>query len=527
MVGVERNPERVAMVNRGENYIGDVVPDDLAAVVRAGKLRATADFSVVADVDVVTICVPDAPRQEQAARHELHRVRRRAIASVPSPRTAHRAREHDVPGDDRRDHPAPKSRRAGSSLAATSSSRSRPSASIRATRIQNEEHAEGRRRRDEGLYRACGGALRAGSRRRGLRRFRRPASPRWTKILENTFRIVNISLVNELARDLRAHGHRRLGSHRRGQDEAVRLHAVLSRARALAGTASRSTRSTCRGRRKEYDFATRFIELAGRGQRRHAAPRGRAEHGPLNDAARRCERRKVLVLGVAYKRDIDDTRESPSLKVISLLQPPRRGRRLPRSVRPVGHRRRHGVCVASARREAAPRVRPCARPDGPLERGLRPRRARSAARVRRAERDTFRTGSARQAPGGRRMKETLGVGLVGCGQIVSRHVEAIGETPGTCRARRVRHPSRAVRHVGKEARGSRVREDRRRPRRKDVEVVAICTPNHLHAAMARAALAAGKHAVVEKPVGVLVDRGARTRASLRRRRASGSSRCCR
>ena len=68
------------------------------------------------------------------------------------------------------------------------------------------------------------------------------------KLLENTFRMINIGLVNEMAHDVRPHGHQCLGSDRRGGHQAVRLHAVLSGARAWAGTASRSIRSTCPGR---------------------------------------------------------------------------------------------------------------------------------------------------------------------------------------------------------------------------------------------------------------------------------------
>ena len=46
------------MVNRGENYIGDVVNEDLKQIVNSGMLRATKDFSFIKDVDFVAICVP-------------------------------------------------------------------------------------------------------------------------------------------------------------------------------------------------------------------------------------------------------------------------------------------------------------------------------------------------------------------------------------------------------------------------------------------------------------------------------------
>lgn len=57
-IGFDVQQEKVDMVNRGENYIGDVVSSDLEVLVRSGMLRATADFSEVCDVDFLAICVP-------------------------------------------------------------------------------------------------------------------------------------------------------------------------------------------------------------------------------------------------------------------------------------------------------------------------------------------------------------------------------------------------------------------------------------------------------------------------------------
>ena len=50
--------QKVDQVNRGENYIGDVVNEDLEAIVASGYLKATSDFSFVTDVDFIAICVP-------------------------------------------------------------------------------------------------------------------------------------------------------------------------------------------------------------------------------------------------------------------------------------------------------------------------------------------------------------------------------------------------------------------------------------------------------------------------------------
>ena len=57
-IGFDVQREKVDQVNRGENYIGDVVNEDLLTIVESGLLRATSDFSFVEDVDFVAICVP-------------------------------------------------------------------------------------------------------------------------------------------------------------------------------------------------------------------------------------------------------------------------------------------------------------------------------------------------------------------------------------------------------------------------------------------------------------------------------------
>ena len=92
------------------------------------------------------------------------------------------------------------------------------------------------------------------------------SSPRvaeMVKLLENTFRAVNIGLVNEIALMCDKLGIDVWEVDRRREDEAVRLHAVLSRARASAATASRSIRSISSWKAKQTGFEPRFIELAG------------------------------------------------------------------------------------------------------------------------------------------------------------------------------------------------------------------------------------------------------------------------
>ena len=116
-------------------------------------------------------------------------------------------------------------------------------------------------------------------------------------------------------------GHRRLGSHRRGQDEAVRVHAVLSRARASAGTASRSIRSTCRWKARQNGFETPLHRAGGR-TINAGMPRFVVERiaDALNSVAKPLRGSRVHLFGIAYKADVNDVRESPAIDVAHLLR---------------------------------------------------------------------------------------------------------------------------------------------------------------------------------------------------------------
>ncbi len=317
VVGVERNPERVAMVNRGENYIGDVVPDDLAAVVRSGKLRATQDFSVVADVDVVTICVPtpldrnkqpDTSYIEYVVEQSLPFLRRGQLIVLESttyPGTTEEIIQRQVEA---------RGLVVGRDVfLAFSPERVDPG--NQRYKTKNTPKVVG------GVTKDCtriAAALYEQVLEGAVFQVSSPRVAEMTKILENTFRIVNISLVNELAQLCERMG--------------IDIWEVIEAAKTkpfgfmpfypgpgLGGHCIPLDPFYLSWKAKEYDFSTRFIELAG--QVNDDMPHHVVERSMilLNDAGKSVRKAKVLVLGVAYKRDIDDTRESPSLKVISLL----------------------------------------------------------------------------------------------------------------------------------------------------------------------------------------------------------------
>ena len=146
-----------------------------------------------------------------------------------------------------------------------------------------------------------------------------PAAAEMTKLLENIYRCVNIALVNEL----------KLLSLRMGIDIWEVIAAASTKpfgfqafypGPGLGGHCIPIDPFYLSWKAKEYDFHTRFIELAGEinlGMPYHCVA---ATAAALNTQRKSLNGANVLVLGVAYKKDIDDLRESPSLTIIELLQ---------------------------------------------------------------------------------------------------------------------------------------------------------------------------------------------------------------
>jgi UDP-N-acetyl-D-glucosamine dehydrogenase len=139
-----------------------------------------------------------------------------------------------------------------------------------------------------------------------------------TKLLENIYRAVNIALVNEL----------KILFDRMGIDICEVIDAAKTKpfgfqafypGPGLGGHCIPIDPFYLTWKAREYDFHTRFIELAG--EINTAMPYYVIEKvmHALNERGKSIKASKVLVLGLAYKKDIDDTRESPSLKLIELL----------------------------------------------------------------------------------------------------------------------------------------------------------------------------------------------------------------
>src|SRR5262249_27170304 len=140
-----------------------------------------------------------------------------------------------------------------------------------------------------------------------------------TKLLENIFRCVNIALVNEL----------KLLCLRMGLDLWEVIDAAASKpfgfmpfypGPGLGGHCIPVDPFYLSWKAREYDFATRFIELAGEVNTSMPYHVVEAVSEALNQHKKSLKGSKLLVLGVAYKKDVDDLRESPTLKIMEILQ---------------------------------------------------------------------------------------------------------------------------------------------------------------------------------------------------------------
>ena len=199
VVGIERNPARVEQVNRGENSIADVLTQDLAAVVAAGALTATEGFEAIADADVITICVPtplDKNKQPDTKyiRHVvdqslpyLRAGQLMVLESTSYPRTTEEVIQ-------------PRLEERGFVMGETmflTFSPERVDPGNAHYKTQNTPKLVG------GVTRKCtevAAAVYEAILESDVCRVSSPRAAEMAKLLENVFRIVNISLVNELAR---------------------------------------------------------------------------------------------------------------------------------------------------------------------------------------------------------------------------------------------------------------------------------------------------------------------------------------
>lgn len=318
-IGFDVQQEKVDLVNQGHNYIGDVVDDDLVELVNAKQLSATSDFSFVKDVDFIAICVPTPLDSHQQPDISYVKDSTIAISRYLKPGTMVVLESTTYPGTT--EELIKPILEEGSGLTCGEDfylgfSPERVDPGNKQFKTKNTPKVVGAIGKDATeviakMYREVlvGDVHEVSS----------PAVAEMEKILENTYRNINIGLVNELA----------ILCDRMN----ISLWEVVDAAKTkpygfqafypgpgLGGHCIPLDPYYLTWKAREYGFHTSMIEasmMINDKMPEYCVDRAAKV---LNRVKKALNGSKVLVLGVAYKADIDDYRESPAIDVIEILQ---------------------------------------------------------------------------------------------------------------------------------------------------------------------------------------------------------------
>jgi UDP-N-acetyl-D-glucosamine dehydrogenase len=318
VVLVDVQADRVAQLNRGESYIGDVPSEVLKAHVDAGLVTATTDYDELGRADAILVALPtplSAQREPDltilldASREIATRLKQGQLVVLESTTYPGTTRERVAPLLEA------SGLKAGEDFhLAFSPERVDPGREDWTTKttpkVVGGLTAECTRRAVELYANAVDEVVEVSS----------PEAAELTKLLENIFRSVNIALVNELAQLC----------DRMGLDIWEVVDAAATKpfgfmrfepGPGLGGHCLPVDPFYLSWKARQFDFYTEFIELAGKvNQNMPYFCRSLISQALNHGAHRSLSGSKVLVLGVAYKAGVSDTRESPALKLIELLR---------------------------------------------------------------------------------------------------------------------------------------------------------------------------------------------------------------
>ena len=316
---VDVDADRVAMLNAGESYIEDVPTDVLKPLVEKGLVAATTDYDEVRETDAILVALPTPLSKQRepdlrilttAAGEIAKRLRKGHLVVLESTTYPGTTREQVQPILE-----------AGSGLAAGTDfhlafSPERVDPGREDWTTKNVPKVVG------GITEAstdAAAALYASAIDR-IHPVSSPEAAELTKLLENIFRSVNIALVNELAQLC----------DRMGIDVWEVVDAAATKpfgfmsfkpGPGLGGHCIPIDPFYLTWKAREYGFQTEFIELAGKiNESMPYFCRSLVSQALNHSKERSLKGSRILVLGVAYKPDIADVRESPAVKIISLLR---------------------------------------------------------------------------------------------------------------------------------------------------------------------------------------------------------------
>ena len=327
VVGFDTDPGKVSKLNDGQSYIGHIPSAKIQQHVRSKLFSATSDFARLAEMDAVVICVPtpldqrrdpDLSYVEQTARSIQPHLQRGQLIVLESTTYPGTTEELVLPILEQSGLHCPIAHGPDAEHVTTDFFLA----------FSPEREDPGNKQYGLAQIPKVVGGVNPPSGRAAVSLYAQivarvvPVSTtraaEMTKLLENIFRCVNIALVNELKQL----------SLRMGMDIWEVIDAAATKpfgympfypGPGLGGHCIPVDPYYLSWKAREFDFATRFIELAG--EVNTAMPYNVVEAiaNALNDRQKALKGSRVLVLGVAYKKDVDDLRESPTLKIMQLL----------------------------------------------------------------------------------------------------------------------------------------------------------------------------------------------------------------
>jgi UDP-N-acetyl-D-glucosamine dehydrogenase len=317
VLGFDRNASRVAMINEGSNYIPDVIDEELESLVQKGLLQATTDFTKIAEMDVLVIAVPTPLTINQTPDVQYIEHVTTQISTYLKAGQLVCLESTTYPGTTE-DIMQPILERGGLKVEedfflAHSPERVDPGNKRYTTKNTNK----------------VVGGVGPNSLQVAMAFYSKtilhmvPVSSakaaELTKVFENTYRSVNIALVNELT----------LLCDRMGINVWEVLDAAFTKpfgiqpfypGPGVGGHCIPLDPHYLEWKAKEYNFNTHFIALAGEINRKMPEYVLDKTYRILNRVGKALSKSKILLLGVAYKKDIDDPRESPSMVIAELLR---------------------------------------------------------------------------------------------------------------------------------------------------------------------------------------------------------------
>ncbi|HNV86941.1 MAG TPA: nucleotide sugar dehydrogenase [Candidatus Omnitrophota bacterium] len=315
--GIDIDARKISSLRQGKSYIQDVPTEEVAELVAEKKLRATTDFSAIRELDTINICVPTPLRKSKdpdisyivSAAQEIARYFHRGMLVILESTTYPGTTEEVI---------RPMLEEKGFAVGedfflAFSPERVDP----------GNPHYQTRN-----IPKVVGGATPACTRLAAafyelaiakVHPVSSCASAEMVKLLENTFRSVNIGLVNELC----------LMSEKLGVDIWEIIDAAATKpfgfmpfypGPGLGGHCIPIDPHYLAWKARIHGFNPRFIELASAVNAEMPEFVVRKVQAVLNEKGKAVKGAKILILGLSYKKNVDDIRESPALEIIELLE---------------------------------------------------------------------------------------------------------------------------------------------------------------------------------------------------------------